>query len=112
MKFTNKENPVEFIMQLPEVRKAGSIYHGVIDYIRNDKFCKAIDDKRAFLYDILQFMPGDKELTNGEVNDWYEQIVADEASTIVSEYRSYMNAKKRYDFMIDKAREIFDSKAG
>lgn len=109
MKFTDKENPVEFILQIPEVRKAGSVYHGLIDYIRNDKFCKTVNDKRAFLYDTLQFMAGDMELLDGQVNDWYEQIIADEASTIVSEYRSFMNAKNRYDFMLNKAREILDT---
>lgn len=108
MKFTDKENPVEFITQIPEVQKIDSIYFGVTKCIQNGMFFKTVDDKRAFIYDTLQFMPGDKELADGVVTACYEHIVANEAAAIVDDYKAYMNAKERYEHMLNNAHKIID----
>ena len=108
MKFTDMENPVEFIMQLPEVKDAESVYYGIVRHARNDGFFKTVKDKRAFIYDTLQFMPGDKELEDKVVTVSYEHLLANEAEAIVNDYKAYMNAKERYELMIDKARKVID----
>ena len=108
MKFTDKENPVEFITQLPEVKDAESVYFGIVRYARKDGFFKTVKDKRAFIYDTLQFMPGDKELEDKVVTVSYEHLLANEAEAIVNDYKAYMNAKERYELMIDKAHKVID----
>lgn len=108
MKFTDKKNPVGFILQMPEVIKADSVYWGIAKHIQNGWFLKNIEDKRAFLYDTLQFMPGDKEMADDVVTASYEYLVANEASMIVVDYKKYITAKNYYNVILEKAGKVFD----
>lgn len=108
MKYTDKKNPVGFIMQMPEVINADSVYWGVVKHIQKGWFLKTVEDKRAFLYDTLQIMPGDKEMADDLVTANYEYLIANEASMIADDYKKYITAKKYFDVMVEKATKIFD----